>query len=637
MLRSAYEAITNSRFGIFPHKPDSESVLKQGNARRYGYRMSAGEGLSVVPVRIQDGRAHLMLGTNPNLPYFDNRPRVNRWVVPDGLLHAAWVLRYNPDQPTIAANAPRLGTELPKHGQFACCWLEKIQHFRPVRYGNETNWEDDFSFWKVRRVALSEQELGDDHPTAIPGSNKYRSLNQFMKTYGYFSITNQSIKQKHDERFFFRDSSLFDDRILISDKVKDAYIKLVADCQTIHEQEIEGRLTNKRLTLDQRHPDAYLGGEPGQTAFSRHSYDSSALKFTDGTLCYGHLDPNTKELKALYPVMISRKLYEMSPLDLLPEPSKLRPATNRKELSPADRVFGWVSQDSSTGTDPAHKSQVRFGVVTCNSDDAVDDFNGRTKTLAILGQPKPAQGRFYVGKADGSAQENGESKEKRGYTGSNRLRGPKVYPHHKLVIQPNHKLVIQPMAYSAEKSNQNRSITGWVKPDKTFEFDLHVTNLSKFELGALLWLLELPPEHFLRLGLAKPLGFGSVRLEVVSDTTVIADGAEWTNIIGTNGQPNCIDWKSIIADFEATMTQSNATLLRSFRKSAAGFANNHPICYPPAQPGARPQAGAEAGGQHYQWFTANEREGRDAGQKLCLPDLHHDEDDSIALPAVPRA
>ena len=35
----------------------------------------------------------------------------------------------------------------------------------------------------------------------------------------------------------------------------------------------------------------------------------------------------------------------------------------------------------------------------------------------------------------------------------------------------------------------NRSIRAWVAPETTFTLDLHITNLSQIELGALVWLL----------------------------------------------------------------------------------------------------------------------------------------------------
>ena len=99
---------------------------------------------------------------------------------------------------------------------------------------------------------------------------------------------------------------------------------------------------------------------------------------------------------SLRPYRTARALYPKSPLDLLPE--KLRPAKDIKKLSPADRVFGWVNQDASTNDPhPAYRGHVRVGPVICHTENAIERF--RTPVvLAILGQPKPQQGRFYLGK-----------------------------------------------------------------------------------------------------------------------------------------------------------------------------------------------------------------------------------------------
>jgi hypothetical protein len=48
-----------------------------------------------------------------------------------------------------------------------------------------------------------------------------------------------------------------------------------------------------------------------------------------------------------------------------------------------------------------------------------------------------------------------------------------------------------------------------------FRFQVRFTNLSKFELGALAWVLELGKEGALHLGMGKPLGLGSVRLNPI--------------------------------------------------------------------------------------------------------------------------
>jgi CRISPR/Cas system CSM-associated protein Csm3 (group 7 of RAMP superfamily) len=219
MLRAAYEAVTNSRFGVFPAKPTADSILKRGNARRYGYRMEAGEGLGLVPVRMENGQARLMLGTNPHLPTWDHRK--GRWEVPHGRLHAAWVARYKATG-GAAERAVTINGRSPVHGEEAWCWLELVQHKNPF-----------FQFWTVRQAASNEAALGQVAPPwIINGSPRYQSLEESRRAHGHFCVTNQNIGRKHDERFFF---GPIEPLVRVRDDVKTAYEALIADYQAIHE------------------------------------------------------------------------------------------------------------------------------------------------------------------------------------------------------------------------------------------------------------------------------------------------------------------------------------------------------------------------------------------------------------------
>ena len=120
--------------------------------------------------------------------------------------------------------------------------------------------------------------------------------------------------------------------------------------------------------------------------------------------------------------------YEKSPKDLLD--SSLTPADKMSKLSPADRLFGWVPQES--GSDQGYKGRIRVVCEDGARPEIVEKFNGGALPLAILGQPKPAQGRFYVAKDDqGNPQYDGLSKAQAGYSEGKGLRGRKQYWHHK--------------------------------------------------------------------------------------------------------------------------------------------------------------------------------------------------------------
>lgn len=611
MLRAAYEVITNSRFGVFPTtERSSDSMDQPPHLQRLGYRATAHEGLGLVPVTIdQHGRATFRMGETSGLPTLGRNGRI---VIPDNnLMYAAWVPMYNAGRGGPARDAIRIDGCPPRHGEPAWAWLELFQR-GPFRY------------WRVRQAATRESELSPVAPAPSHSSGNHVPVGDaLIKRRGWFCISNQNIDRKHDERFFFGDST----PVVVDPAVLQQFRDLIADYWKLHEDEVQERKSRGVS------PDRYEGREPGKTAFSRHVYDDQ--KTTDGyTLCYAKvLDDASPRIVALYPVMISRKLFELAPVDLLPE--SLRPATKPDQLSPADRVFGWVAQtkpESTSDSVPARRSLLRVGPVTCESPDAIQNFEDKPLTLAILGQPKPHQGRFYLGDSAGKALRAGLSKEQTGYTEGNRIRGAKVYLHHaQKDSEPgfwNDEAAMRAAGVLASpdeegnvKSNQNRSIRDWVKPGAEFTVDLRVTNLSAFELGALVWLLTMEDGHYLRLGLGKPVGFGSVR--VTLDSSDIRSG---TNIINqwTGGEPGePVPDNEFKRCFEA---DANPDVLSAFLVASRGVPNL-PVRYPPSQtPSVAP-------GKHYEWFVANEKDGAtDRGRRLSLPDLVEGD---ISLPSSP--
>jgi hypothetical protein len=168
-----------------------------------------------------------------------------------------------------------------------------------------------------------------------------------------------------------------------------------------------------------------------------------------------------------------------------------------------------------------------------------------------------------------------------------------------------------------------------VKPDTVFTFDMHVTNISKVELGALLWLLTLPENHFHRLGGGKPLGFGSVRLEIAPQGTLIHDGNGWKQAYSTlEGVTRSeADRAVLIEEFKKAVRTSyapqasfeNVPFIAAWLRMATGHpapqGSDRPL------PTHYPRVTVHPGpvGDNFRWFTANER-----GQRVSLPDLATD-------------
>jgi len=639
MLRSAYEAVTNSRFGRFDSR----------HKARLAYRMEAREALRLVPARIEDGKIHLLIGTS----------KVNGDGSPNGPQYAAWLPRYSGNDKNTNQARKYPDGSLPKHGDEVRCWVELVQHHGWNR--RKRQHVGDFAYWRVIKIVRADEQLGEEpQPSPAPsrrdGKSWHEPKGDIKRIQGWVCITNANIARKHDERvFFLAKSNNPQVPFAITDEHKKKWKDLIRNYQQIHEEELAQRRRQNR------HPDEYLGREPGKTAWSRHVYTKDDLDLKDGTLCYVRLNHNHTDVEALFPVMISRELYQCSPRDLLHE--SLRPAACILELSPADRVFGWVrterKETSGSRNEPtAVRGLLRVGPVTCltKREDAIEEFGEEGLPLAILAQPKPQQGRFYVARnAQGEAQGDGLDKGQAGYIPGKALRGRKIYPHHAGLPQGHWDNPMEdrtqqgngpwqeyrrPMRDNNEqRDSQNRSVRGWIKPGTEFSFDIHVLNLSKMELGALLWLLSLPENHFFRFGGGKPLGFGSVRLFIedidVGDGTCIRQRyASWKP--AKNEDDHAMLQEEAVAAFKAALVDAypegrnfeDIPFIKAFLRACRGFEDGRPVHYARATPDGRPGP-PSPDGESFKWFVANEkRENRYALRNVW-------EDDGLPTLEVP--
>lgn len=332
----------------------------------------------------------------------------------------------------------------------------------------------------------------------------------------------------------------------------------------------------------------------------------------------------------------------------------LKPAQILAELSPADRVFGWVNQNGNG----SYKGQLRVHSVECLTDDWNDNFrdDNTTVPLAILGQPKPKQLRFYNAQDDrGTPLKDGISKESSVQSYSQGLRGRKVYPHHQGLPDNYWQNPSQDRTKNAvnghyqeyrhpdngkEHNVQNRSMKDWVKEGVDFKFDIDVRNLSEVELGALLYLLRLPDIHFHRLGGGKPLGFGSVRLDLIEGETNLRIGQDWSNfyeylildyveIKYPLDIQKCIQkyQDAVKAAYGNSQSFEEVRFIKAFCRCAKGFDDKAAVRYPPSPENPKP------GGASFRWFVANERTGNDKpGKKYSLPPLY----DPKPLPVDPK-
>ncbi len=555
LLRSAYEAVTNSRLGVFN--------VEQHRAK-LGLRLPANA--NVIPGRVSrkgnDWEVTLFTGTSQIGP--DGRAQ--------GPLYAAWIPAYR-----------RAGNMGNMHGTGTRVWASLAQKEHRSRR---------FSFYEV-----------------VTMDTKRQNANQNVE--GFIVKTGKMIRNKHDERLFFNTNK---PKVLpVAQNVVEEYEALLADYQKTHEG---GALP----------PDT-------QCIHGKHITDPARKKLSDGDFLYVKLNPgliNTPRklecVEKLYPVQISRDLHEGSPLDCL-HPS-LRPATKRENLSPADRLFGWVSQEGEGG-EGAWRGKMRISQPKMEGPGMKRFPNGKALPLTILGAPKPAQARFYLGDGVGKPQNNGSEKKSVGYKNNKRLRGRKFYWHHKGVCgnaaywaNPWEDRTTQESGgyrqeYRAlrdgERTNQNRSITGWMEPGTTARFSLYVENLFWEELGALLWLLSLGDAFHFRLGLGKPLGLGSVQLKLDPGREIeggVGDALA-SRYEGFSPLPSLSheDRDQAIESFKGALTRAfgkpfdGLDFIKAFLAVGKGPEDHLPVHYPRLR--------RERSSISYEWFVKNERFSRD--------------------------
>lgn len=592
MLRAAYEIITNSRLSIFEKHGD-----------RLAYRMPPQ--MSVIPARVT---------------------RLDDDVLMFRLMDIAKLKRYE--------NGPNLP-------------LDKGESSAARRYPNNTLPNHGKAVW----VQLD----NENEVIQIIPRKKHSEKLGWRK--GWVYLTGANIKNKQFERVFLEKEEqnvlVFKNQSENSKKqdrkdVIQLWQDLIKDYKEIHEKDLKQRQENGV------HPGAYLGDEPGKTGWSQHIYDENSESLKQGTLCYVEIDSNNR-ITAVVPVIISRHLYKVAPDKLLDK--TLCPPEAIDDLSPTDRVFGWVRRTDSRRSKfkTAYKGNLRISAVKClakNRQDAIKEFAREELPLAILGSPKEEQARFYLAEDDqGTPLKKGIEKAK-GYRTGQGLRGRKVYPHHQGLPESHWSEPTRDRTQRSQndhfqeyrrprkdgneqRDDQNRSIKDWVKQDVTFSARIDVTNLSGVELGALLYLLSLPDNHFHRLGGGKPLGFGSVRLDINWEQTDLRRGSDWKTFYETLDESQLNNQSSdprltitayqdeVKAIYGNSEEFENIPFIQAFLQAAKGFDDQKPVHYPRVRPkgfrGGNPPPHPD--GESFKWFTENERTGRDGGDRLSLSSL----------------
>lgn len=175
------------------------------------------------------------------------------------------------------------------------------------------------------------------------------------------------------------------------------------------------------------------------------------------------------------------------------------------EIDIVERLFGIVSNDNGNIA-----SRVSFGDLMSTDTKLLKDHS---YILKILSSPKPTTYQHYLEQKDKSKIYDWDA--------NNVIRGYKMYWHRKTKDDGSVDLSWNE-ASSDKKTKSHTERIKPIYPDATFTGKIWFTNLSKLELGLLLTALE-PSFETLenqkiahKIGLGKPLGLGSIKVNVDS-------------------------------------------------------------------------------------------------------------------------
>jgi CRISPR-associated protein (TIGR03986 family) len=588
-LRSAFETITASRYGVFFE-----------HDQRLAHRIPAGDALGLTPARVEvlDGAPVFRLCRGDDAWKQSREPS-------NDVQDAAWVPTYNGQGRLLTRIGRRRSNELTNHHEASVC-------ARVVLFQYEKK-QTRFRVWRATHLAADRADL-DDHlrskaPAAATPSGSLTPVPgvEARIVEGWLSATGWSIGSKHDERLFVRTDA--DKTIRVEDSHREFWKSVLSAYDTA---------SGYNGPAD-TYPEAQRqAGAKKEIVRSRHVPSTKELQdLPEGTLVYVTVDGG--EITQVHPVMIGRMPYDSSPADLLHE--SLRPAKTRAELSPADRVFGWVpadgaQTDGNTGSS-GYRGRLSVRQIQCTTDDwRPESFPSEDSkvgvVLAPLSTPKPTQYRFYASPDAATGEPMARSATKaEGYAAGGALRGRKMYRWRQedpsywqpksATREANDPQEYLALAEQRKKEKQVSRHRSWVRPGVTFEVTLFVDGVPEAELGALLWLLTRGDDAPLRLGAGKPYGFGVVRAGLDLDVTRLwdADGVAegWRSL--TRPDPAGPDLLTgLAARFEevALAHPVLAEAVTSYLAAAAPVAA--PVHYP--RPATAPVP------ENYLWFKEND-------------------------------
>ena len=536
MLSNAFERATTSRLRIFEARPEPLT-----------YRMDPAASQRLIPTLVdpQNKTAKLLTGTHPRLETTDDiRPRKKK------RLHTQESGNQKKSKPIIMAAA--LPTRPGKKTRFATGMTDKKlfdlikpqqgMPYKEICFDAKLVDNGTYAYWFIYALYKNDKEhtrvpIFDEN--SLTGKDLKETLSDQR---GYIYLTTdpedlrqhrRSFKNKMSERVFFSEDLGKQENVTIPEGTDEHLSPIDRYFLTIQSYVDNWNEELKLTPKTKRTPNRFI-----------RQYQAITSNRTEQFLAYSLIPKGLsteKTIDALVPISVGRNTYTTSPFTVATR-SHVAPASDISEFSPADRLFGHVTQvEESPLKDTSPVSfKGRISIVDAH----YSDGNGvRYSTLRLrpLLSPRPSSARRFLTRIDGSNLNSDEHKVRRDQYFSHdpeQSLGATTYPVDRNAwekVDKKTKFPKKALRTASDSLNVTSEVKSYVEAGTTFDVTMHFEALTEFELAWLLWILEpanLVPQNepksnvsvnpsekigYLRLGTGKPLGLGVVQVELCTN------------------------------------------------------------------------------------------------------------------------
>lgn len=523
MLSNAYERVTSSRLRVFGHH--SEPLT---------YRMDPAECQQLVPTvtRPTKGDAILLTGTHPRLPVVKRQHDGRALPV-----MMAATLR------TKQGRNTRFAPGMNNQRLLAMIRPQQGKRYRQVQFDAKLVDNGTYAYWFIYALYTNSepsQRVPIFDENTLTGDDLQQKITEQI---GYVYLTT-------DPDDLLKNSSTFAkkmaERVFFTEKRKSPETATIPPGTQNHPSPVERYF--QILNSYEQNWDAETGNTPN--IFIRQSEKLLSNK-NDSFLAYAVLSETQegdKIVDALVPIFVGRNAYAMSPLALA-QHSHIAPAKQLFELSPADRLFGYVAySDRSTPgsngkSEPSSSLKGRISITDVTYAEEGGEVGIATSPLRLrpLLGPRPSSARRFLTRADGSNVNSDKQKVRRSQYFSHdpaQSLGASTYPVDRNAwknVDEETKFPKKALKTANDSLNVTSEVKKYVKAGTKFDATMRFEALTEFELAWLLWILDaanLVPRNerkshtsinpsdkvgYLRLGTGKPLGLAVVEVALSPD------------------------------------------------------------------------------------------------------------------------